>query len=150
LESGYTFFRSGGSEVQTFGEILLRVPLSDRFELRASNLSLARANAAGGGAEGLLDPVFGFKYRFQTGQPGKSPDWAVVWQTTVPAGQRDLWVGRSQPTAKLAGYFQATPIDGFGWNLALSSLGKDDTEFTQWAVSAYWARTLSPRAGAFV
>lgn len=150
IESGATFFRTGGSEFVTLGETLLRLPLNERTELRLGNLGFGRANAAGGGGEGLLDPVLGVKFRFQAGTAGQSPDLALVVQSTVPLGGPDFRVKRAQPTLKLAGYYQATAVDGLGWNVVWSSLGKDQTRVDQWAVSGYWSRTINARTGTFV
>lgn len=149
LESGYTFSKAGSTEFQSIGELLLRFPLHERVELRLSNLGFGRANSAGGGGEGLLDPILGVKYRFQTGVAGKTPDLAVVVQSTIPAGSNDFRIRRSQPTLKLAGYYQLDADDGAGWNVVWSSLGPNGGSFEQWAVSGYWSRSLNAKTGTF-
>jgi hypothetical protein len=68
----------------------------------------------------------------------------------MPAGSRDFRVPRSQPSIRLAGYFQADPSNGFGAEVGYSSLGPNEAKFDQWAVSGYWSRTINARAGAFV
>lgn len=150
IESGYTFAKAGSAELQTFGEMLLRFPVSKRVELRFGNLGFAKANAAGGGGVGMLDPFIGFKYRFQTGVAGKTPDLSLVGQTTVPAGDRDFRVGRSQPSLTIAAYQQIDDQNGFGGSVTWSNLGKGVSEFHQWAAGAYWSRTLSSKAGTFL
>lgn len=150
LESGYTFNKAGDSEFQTIGELLLRFPLNAQLELRLSNLGFGRANASGGGAQGLLDPILGVKYRFQSGVSGKTPDLAFVVQTTLPLGSTDFRVRRSQPTIKFAGYYQIDSVNGTGWNVVYSSLGPSGGAFDQWAISGYWSRTINAKTGAFI
>lgn len=149
IESGFTFTKEDKSEFKTFGEFLLRYPLHERVELRMSNLSYGRANVAGGGGSGWLDPVVGVKYRFHTGVTGKSPDLALVAQTSLPMGDRDFQIDAHQPTLKFAGYYQADTDDGFGWNVVWSRLGSDPTDFDQWAFGGYWSRTVNAKTGAF-
>ncbi len=150
IEGGYSFSKVGQAEVRSIGELLFRFPVGKRAELRFSNLSLARANAAAGGGEGMLDPVLGAKFRFQAGKASKTPDLALIAQATLPAGDRDFRVKKSQPTLKFAGYFQADATNGYGWNVAWSHLGNAETEFHQWAVSGYWSKAINAKTGSFV
>lgn len=150
LESGFTFNKVGSSELTTYGEVLLRFPLSPNLEMRLSNLTYGRANAAGSGGSGWLDPVVGMKYKFHSGTAGKSPDLAVVAQSTLPWGARDFRTDASQPTLKLAGYYQADSDDGLGWNVVWSHLGAGATDFDQWALGAYWSTTVNSKTGFFV
>lgn len=149
LESGYTFSKAGSAEFHSIGELLFRVPLHQRVELRLFNVGLGRANAAGGGAEGLLDPIIGVKFRFQTGVAGKTPDLALIAQSSISAGSADFRVRRSQPSLRFAGYYQIDSVNGAGWEIAWSSLGPDGARFDQWAVSGYWSRTFNTRFAGF-
>lgn len=149
IETGYTLSKVDRSEFQSIGEVLLRLPLSVQLELRLLNFGFGRANAAGGGASGLLDPSLGIKYRFQTGVAGKSPDLALVAQTTLPVGSEDFRVRRSQPSLRLAGYQQLTAVDGIGAEVGYSNLGPSGANFGQWAFSAYWSRTFNAKTAGF-
>lgn len=149
IESGYTFTKVDQAELQTFGEFIIRVPLQENLEVRLSNVTYGRANIVGGGSSGLLDPTIGVKYRFQTGVAGKSPDLGFVAQTTVPIGDRDFRVDTYQPTLKFIGYYQATPVTGFGWNVVWSRFGRGAGRFDQWGFGAYVAQTLNAKTAAF-
>ncbi len=145
IESGYTWTRVGGREVQSIGELLLRIPLTSRVEFRFSNVNWLR----GGGSDGWADPSLGVKVRLQDGVTGKRPDLVLVVQSTVPAGSRGIRVARSQPTLKIAGYQQLDAANGWGWNVVYSHLGASVATFDQWAFSAFWAKSFSSRAGGF-
>lgn len=149
IETGYTFADVDGARFETFGEVLLRFPFSDSVELRVSNLSFGRASGTATRVDGLLDPILGMKYKFQNGVTGKSPDLALVVQTTVPAGDKAFRVDRYQPTAKLAWYLQTDALTGVGSNILVSDIGLDSARFSQWAASFYIARTLNPKTAAF-
>ncbi|HMS56013.1 MAG TPA: hypothetical protein PKA27_11495 [Fimbriimonadaceae bacterium] len=90
VESGATLNRVGSSEVCSVGELLFRFPVHEKLELRVSNLSWATANASAGSGEGVLDPVLGVKYRFQSGVAGQKPDQAIVLQSSLPVGLPEL------------------------------------------------------------
>lgn len=149
LETGYTYFEAAGVRTQTVPEILFRVPVSDRWEVRLVNLTYANVTGGGASAQGLLDPQIGFKFKLANGVAGRSPDLAIVGLTTVPVGASAFRVKDTQPTAKLAWYYQATEADGFGGNFNVSFLG-EGRRFTQYAASLYWSRTLSSSTGAFL
>lgn len=150
LEGGYTFLKINKSETQTIGELLLRIPLQDNLELRLFNVGYASANVAGGGGTGLVDPSVGLRYRIKSGVPGKSQDIALVAQTTIAAGSSDWRVKRSQPTVKVAGYYQIDPMNGIGWNVVYSDLGTKGSRFAQWALSGCWSRVVNTKTGAFL
>jgi len=144
VEMGYTNTQFRRSRFETVGEMLVRLPVSDRMELRLSNVGFGRSSDA----DGWLDPVVGFKYKLLNGSLGK-PEWALIAQTTVPAGSRDFRQDETQPTVKLAGYLQLDPLTGLGGNLVASSLSDGTDRFGQYAVSAYLTRSLNSRTGAF-
>lgn len=149
IETGCTFTKAGSAEFRSIGELLLRLPLHERVELRFGNLGFGRANAAAGGGQGLLDPWIGVKYRFQTGTTGKSPDLALVVQSTVPLGNNDFRIHRSQPSIRLAAYQQISATDGVGGEVGYSNLGPSGATFDQWAFSGYWSRTFNARTVGF-
>lgn len=97
----------------------------------------------------MLDPWIGLKYRFQTGVAGKSPDLALVAQSTLPLGSEDFLVRRSQPSLRFAAYQQLTTTDGVGVEVGYSNLGPGGATFDQWAFSGYWARTFNARTAGF-
>lgn len=146
LETGYTSYEAAGVRTQTIPEFLLRIPVDARTEIRLVNLTYGSVSGAG---TGLLDPQIGVKVKFLDGVAGRRPDLALVAVTTLPSGTRPFRVNDTQPTAKLAWYYQATGVDGFGGNLNVSFLGLERS-FTQYAASLYWSRTLNPKAATFL
>ena len=138
LEMGYTYFEAAGTRTHTLPEVIFRLPLNPRFELRLVNLTYGST----GDLQGLFDPQIGFKYKLADGL-------ALVATTTVPMGSDDFRVDDTQPTVKLAWYTQATEADGFGGNLNVSFLGPE-RGFTQYAASLYWSRTLNAKMGTFL
>lgn len=141
IEGGYTYTRQSG---ETFGELLIRYPVSQRIEMRISNLSFGRFT----GDPGLLDPVIGAKWSIQSGTL-KRPALTIVAQTTLPAGARPFRVDRSQPTAKFVWYQQTNDTTGFGGNLLISDLGIGNSRFTQVGASAYVSKTVNTSTGVF-
>lgn len=146
IEAGYTFNDVNGSRFETYGELLFRLHLSDRAEFRLSNVTWGRSSDV----DGILDPILGVKLKLQNGVVGKSPDLALILQTTVPAGDQVFRVDRAQPTAKLAFYQQTDATTGFGGNLIAADLGIDSVRFTQYAASLYLAKTLNAKTSAFL
>lgn len=149
LETGYTFTKVDRAEFQSIGELLLRFPLHERVELRLINIGFGRSNAAGGGAQGLLDPSIGVKYRFQTGVAGKLPDLALVAQTSLPMGSDDFRVRRNQPSVRISGYQQLNSVNGVGAEVGYSHLGSSSSSFHQWTFSGYWTRTFNGKTAGF-
>ncbi|MGV3618436.1 MAG: transporter [Fimbriimonas sp.] len=149
LETGYTYFEAAGARTQTLPEIILRMPLADRLELRLVNLTYGDVAGGGNDLRGLLDPQIGFKLKLLDGVAGRRPDLALIAVTTLPIGSDDFRVDDSQPTFKVAWYQQATGVDGFGGNLNVAFLGPNRA-FTQYAASLYWSRTLNAKTGTFL
>lgn len=146
IEAGYTQTNTDGSRFEAIGEALLRWHLSERVEFRLSNFGWGRASET----DGLLDPSLGIKLKLHPGVTAKTPDLALILQSTVPAGDRAFRVDRPQPTAKLAFYQATDSTTGFGGNLVVSDLGEDAGRFTQYAASLYLSKTLNPKTSAFV
>lgn len=150
IEAGYTINDLDGARFETIGELLFRYPLSNVAEFRLSNVSLGWTSGSVPRNDGLLDPVLGVKLKLQNGVTGKSPDLAVVLQSTIPAGDRIFRVDRAQPTAKLAFYQQTDATTGVGGNVIVADLGIDSGRFTQYAASLYVSKTLNAQASAFL
>lgn len=149
IEGGYTYTKAGGAEFHSIGELLFRFPLSERLEFRILNLDFTRANTAGGGGTGWLDPSLGVKYLFRNGVTGRSPDVALVAQTSLPVGSEAFRVRRSQPSVRIVGSEQLNPVDNLGAEIGYSSLGPKGAAFDQWALSGCWSRAFNAKAGGF-
>ncbi len=145
IEMGGTYYHVGGAGFGTFPELLLRVPLNDRWEVRAVNLNYTAFE--GGSGSGFQDPGVGFKVLL-TG-PRSEAQVTLVGLLQVPAGARGLRGDRVQPTAKIAWYLPTGATDGIGGNLVVGDYSPADLRFAQYAASVCWAHTFSPRLASF-
>jgi hypothetical protein len=99
LEGGATFTRSADSDEITLGEVLVRIGVDERLELRAAANSYARIEGADGDAEGLEDPALGVKWLLHEGQQGAA---ALLVATSVPVGDDEVGSDAWQPEMRLA------------------------------------------------
>lgn len=118
LEAGATFTDAGRVEDLSLGEILGRLGLTDRLELRLGAGSYREVDGPGGAeASGWEDTSLGVKARLAAGDGGARPDAALIVATTLPTGARDLGGGAGlQPEAVLALAWEPTPGLGLGVN----------------------------------
>lgn len=103
LETGYTYEELGGTDLHTLGELLVRVPVSGRLELRVGVPSWARERSSGtaAGATGLTDASLGVKLGLRN--PGSGgPAVAVLAGSTLPTGD-EFGSDGLHPAARLAG-----------------------------------------------
>lgn len=104
IETGYTFEEAGGTELHTVGELLLRLPVASRVELRIGVPSWAaeRGDAAPERRSGLTDASAGLKLALRS--PGRGtgdPAVALLAGATVPTGDEFGSAGL-HPRARLA------------------------------------------------
>lgn len=149
IELGRTAFRTAGRDSGQFPELLVRMPMSDCFELRLVNVNYSIFEDRS--ANGFQDPGVGFKLRLSRAnrKPVGEPELALVGLLQAPLGGRGLRADTWQPTLKLAAYVPVGASDGFGGNLVASYLTPEDAHFSQFAASVYWAHTFSPRLASF-
>ena len=145
LESGSTANRTAGSTTYTYGELITRYGLSNRVELRLTNLTWTHIP---GQTDGLQDPSIGFKFWIQTGSL-KRPDLSAEISSTVPIGGSQFRVSRTQPTAKLIWNQQIDSNTAITGNFIVSDLGPNGGRYTQWAESVFLSRALTPKLGLF-
>ena len=150
IETGGTYFRVGRSDFGQGPEFLLRVPLTDRFEIRLVNVNYTVFE--GGHGSAFQDPGVGFKYRLSRAdrRPTGEPEVTFVGLLQVPVGGGSLRADTVQPTAKIAAYLPLTATDGIGGNVLVSFYAPNDARFTQYAASLYEAHTFSSRLASFV
>lgn len=149
IESGITFTDLGrGTQLNTFGEALVRVPVDSGFELRLLNVSFGRFEGNSRG-DGFQDISLGFKWKLLDASK-RRPDLAFVLQSSVETGATAFRTRRSQPTAKLAYFFPVDAKTGIGGNFNVSDLGPEGARFTQYAASVYVSRTFDGRTSGFL
>ncbi|MDX2065020.1 MAG: transporter [Fimbriimonadaceae bacterium] len=149
IESGLTFTDLGrGRRLNTYGESLVRMPVSERLELRLLNVTYGQFEGSARGS-GLQDLGLGVKWKLLNARSGR-PDLALLLQATVDSGADAFRTNRAQPTAKLAFYFPTDAKTGIGGNLNLSDLGPYGGRYTQYAASLYVSRTFDGRTSGFL
>jgi len=142
VESGFTRTSFPGGTSNTFPEVLARLALSSRFEIRLINFTYQAGNAP----TGFQDPAIGFKYQLLGGRNSV----ALVGLSTAPLGSPALRTNRSQPTGKVAWEYAAHAATTFGANVSASNLGDSPGRFSQYYVSAYVNRAFSWRTGGYL
>lgn len=106
LEAGHTFARSGGVTSSALGEVLLRLGVASRAELRVALNSYVRTGPVPGVAErgpaGWEDASIGAKLALVPEARGGVPALALLVGTSVPTGSAGLRREAPEPAAKLA------------------------------------------------
>lgn len=104
LEGGHTFARADGERANTTGEVLLRIGVAPRAELRLEPGSYSTLSSPAGDTRGLEDAVAGMKFRLHDApEAGRSlmPAVSLLVMTSVPTGSAAFRQSAMQPEAKL-------------------------------------------------
>jgi hypothetical protein len=106
LEAGYTDDRSGSIGYKTLGEMLLRIGVGGRTEVRLFANSFATLSEDGGETvNGMEDSKISFKTSVRT-KPDSvhslSPNVSLLAAMTIPTGASGFRNAHAQPEAKLA------------------------------------------------
>lgn len=155
LEGGVTRASSGDERLWTLGEVLVRIGIDSRWEVRLGLNSYDR-HTPGGGEDrisGAEDPYLGTKIRLveNSGARGAQPAAvSLLLLSTVPAGTDALSAHAWQPQAKLAAGWDLTPRLSLSSNLNYAYLKDDGGRFHQFAASLSAGISLSERWGSFV
>ena len=155
LEAGNTFARTGDERSNALGEVLLRVGLARRVELRVSPNSYVRtspATRAAGvpSAAGIEDASLGAKLALRTAPNGFAPAVAVLVGTSVPTGSRAFRHAAPEREAKLALSWEL----GERWDVATNvnytaSTEDDGTHVGEPAASVSVGHELTARVGSY-
>ena len=152
VETGVTWSRVGEERTTALGEVLVRVPLSQRVEARIGIGSYDWSHRDGPGSQGYEDPEIGVKVRLNQDADPQTPwrpEVALLFLTTIPAGGRELTADAWQPTAKLALGWELTKRFSLSSNLNLAGLSDGDRRFSQVAVSLSAGYSLTERLDSF-
>jgi hypothetical protein len=102
LEAGATASRFGNERDYSFGELLLRVPVTERAELRVGLPSYLVSRADGRWASGADDLIVETKILLSSGEHAA---YALLLNSLLPTGSREVAEHRFQPGAALAADF---------------------------------------------
>jgi hypothetical protein len=148
VEGGATYTRSGGDRDTTYGELLVRVPMNRRSELRIGVPSYIRSRVSGTKGSGWDDASLGVKYVLSPGGKGR-PVTSLLLGSTLPTGSRSVAEHRYQPEGKLALGWDLSKTVGLGVNLGYARPTDGGVRFSQVLASASFGFALGEKWGAF-
>ena len=138
VEAGATTTRDEGESARDLGEVLVRVGMFQRVELRVGLGSWVDA----GEAEGWDGGSLGFKAQLLESW-GWRPDLAILFGAATPFGDEEVADESWQPEARLAlGWELAEALD-LGVNAGYARPGEGDSRFdqAQWSAALGWGAT---------
>jgi hypothetical protein len=153
VEAGYTDDKTDASGYATVGEVLLRVGVGARSELRLFGNSYATRSAPGvPNVSGREDQKVGFKTSLWTKPDSVHsllPNVSFLAATTVPTGSDGFTANKTQPEAKLAvNWTTASPFSLYS-NLGVGSIYNEVGRASRlWLSSAGWW-AVNPKISAF-
>jgi hypothetical protein len=152
LEGGHTFARADGERANTTGEVLLRIGVAPRAELRLEPGSYSTLSSPAGDTRGLEDAVAGMKFRLHDApEAGRSlmPAVSLLVMTSVPTGSAAFRQNAMQPEAKLVTAWTLTDRLSFATNVNVARLVEDRQRFTEWAGNGSLGVSLTERYGVY-
>ena len=150
-EGGYTYSRDASKTNHSIGELLVRVPVGTRAELRIGFNSYSIEHAAGLVRRGFQDIAVGTKVRLiEREERSPVPNVSIIVLSTLATGHRGIGSRAMQPTAKLALSWQLSERYSLQSNVNYSYAIEDGTRFSQWASSASFGTDITPRLETFV
>ena len=153
IETGVTLTRLDGARQFTFGEVLLRVPLSAKSEIRLGLNSYETVTGSGPITFGFQDVSIGYKFkvREQIGSSGWGcPGVAVNVSTLFPSGSNSYREKVLQPSALLIFSRDVTEKFSTGVNIGYGYLSSGGQRFSQWIGSVSGQFKLNPKTTLFV
>lgn len=159
IESGLTFARVGTVKESSLGEVLVRVPVAERVELRFGVPNYVFVRAASGGnpddrATGFDDAFFGAKIALSegAGETGlfKKPAAALLVGTSLPTGARAFREDNLQPEAVLALSVDLTERFALSSNVGYVRASDGGERFNQVFGTLSLGAGLSKRVGAYL
>jgi hypothetical protein len=152
IEGGVTMTRTGSERELAVGEILLRVPVASRLELRLFAPSHLRVRDHDLTQSGFGDAAVGIKLGLSDGNPASRaiPSTAFLVTTSVPTGSDELSDDAYEPEAKVALEWELSDSLGIGVNLGYSRPSDGGERFDQLFATISAGISLSQSVGAFV
>lgn len=157
VEGGATFTQQGDEKSNSLGEILVRIGLGQKTEVRLGVGSYGSIDPGVPGAatlSGYEDPSVGIKIMLTEADmnllpPGR-PVMALLLGTSVPVGSDELTADEWQPEAKLLMAWELNDWLSLASNLIYGYPTDGDERFHQAGASLSAAFSLTDRWGAFL
>ncbi len=154
IEGGYTFARAGETKESSVGELLVRVPVAERVELRFGVPNYLVQRVSGVSVSGFDDAFVGAKFALAEGatEPGRltRPAIGLLVGTTLPTGARGFRESKLQPEAIIALGADLTRDVSLSSNLGYVRASDGGEGFNQFVGSLALSVGLTKRAGAYV
>jgi outer membrane putative beta-barrel porin/alpha-amylase len=153
LEGGDTFEHAASVKTNTIGELLLRIGLAPRAELRIEPGSYTKVTSPDGDASGWVDAAVGTKLRLYE-PPNENPSFvptvSLIVLTSVPTGSAEFRETKLQPEAKLAAEWTLSDRIGVATNFNVSRPRDDENgRYTVFEGSVSFGFELTRRLGAY-
>jgi len=153
VEAGYTFSRKGDEKEHALGELLLRVGLLERTELRLGLNSYVWRDSPDGLSEGFEDISLGVKIKLVEGAESfelTRPTVGVIVATTLPTGDDDIGEDKPQPEIILALGWDLSERLSLESNLKYAYASEEGERFHQFAGSLLLSYALTEKLGVFI
>ena len=155
LESGYTLTRDDGVNSHALGEVLLRIGVLPRTEIRFGLNSFAWTDDPAGGISGLADASLGLKIELARGGSGAQrfnimlPDVALLVGTTIPTGGTAFGEDALQPSAVLAVSWNVAERVSIGANANAAAQSQNGDRYAQFSGAVSLGVSLADRVAVF-
>lgn len=157
VEGGYTYSRTDNVKASSLGELLVRYGVDERWEARFGLGSYDGIDTGVPGEKrisGYEDPFLEVKVRLNEAdsnlRPPSVPAMALLLQTTIPVGSRDLTSDEWQPAAVLAFGWDFTNRFSLGGNVGGAYAVDGGERFDQLFLSLSAGFEINDRLGAFL
>lgn len=129
LEAGYTFEDTGKTDVQSLGEVLVRIGWTESLELRLGLNSYVTVDTPRKEISGFEDTSVGIKIELSQGTDEPrflEPEAALLVGTTLPTGSSGLGAAHLQPSVVVALAWTLNDRLGVGSNLGATWVSDGD------------------------
>ncbi len=147
VEGGYTYSREGAAREHALGEVLVRVSVNRKMEMRIGVPSYLWQRD-GGRSSGIDDAFLGGKIALSSGG-GKKPATALLFGTSLPTGAKAVGSDAWQPEAVLAASWDLCPTTALSINLGAARPVEAGTRFSQLFGSLSVGHSLNAKWGTF-
>ena len=127
FEMGAESASLGNTKQYSFGQLLLRLGLSDRVEIRGLGNSLVVSRGDGPDREGIEDLTLGVKLNFLSND-SRNATISFLGEMAFPSGDEGFTQGETVPTAALLSDISLSESVGLGANLGVTGFAADVEE----------------------
>ena len=149
IEGGATYAREGAARQTEVGELLVRVPVSDKAEVRIGVPSYLWQRD-GARLSGFGDAFLGAKFALSDGDAArKKPALGLLIGTSLPTGRAGFGEDEFQPETALAASWELCPTTSFNMNFGYARPSDGGARFNQLFGSVSLGHSLNDKWGAF-